>query len=95
MVSGLPVNDVLDPDRLPRPRFAYTALLRSMVARRGTALAFRKRDARHYFHHVRLGAKWWMFLILLEFMVTTAAGASQCIAAQLWALHPQRGGRKV
>eukprot|EP00972_Heterocapsa_arctica_P010140 1488852-Heterocapsa_arctica.AAC.1 len=57
VISDLPVNDILDPARLPRPRFAYTPRLRTLVTTPGTFVAVRKRDARHYFHHLRVGKR--------------------------------------
>ena len=36
VISDIPVNDILDPAMLPRPRFAYTPRLRTLVTKPGT-----------------------------------------------------------
>ena len=61
-ISDLPINALLDPRRLPRPVFAYTPRLRAMRTQKGTVLKVRKRDARHYFHQLRLGRRWHKYL---------------------------------
>ena len=61
-ISALPVNQLVDPKRVLRPRFGYPPLLRTLKAKRGCHLVVRKRDLRHYFHHLRLGRKWHKYL---------------------------------
>lgn len=59
MISGVvQTNALLDPRRLPRPRYAYPPRLRSTTARAGVRLRISKRDARHYFHRLRLSPQW-------------------------------------
>ena len=62
VISDLPVNDLIDPCMVCRPRFGYPPLLRTLVATKGRHLVVRKRDLEHYFHHLRLGRRWHKFL---------------------------------
>ena len=62
VISDLPVNDLIDPGKLPRPRFAYPPRLRVLRIPPGSVVTVRKRDARHYFHHLRVGRRWHKFL---------------------------------
>lgn len=59
-ISSLVMNDLLDGTKIPRPRFAYIPMLRSVrVGRRpGMVLRVTKRDARHYFHRLAVGPRW-------------------------------------
>ena len=61
-ISPMDLNELLDRRRLCRPRFAYVPLLRSCTAPREGRLLVSKRDARHFFHHLRSGKRWrkWM-----------------------------------
>ena len=61
-VSDLPVNELLDPQRLPRPTFAYVPRFRTLRVRPGWSIRVSKRDARHYFHRLRIGRRWRPFL---------------------------------
>ena len=61
-ISDLPVNQLLDPRRLPRPTFAYIPRLRSVRTCKGKVLRISKRDARHYFHRLRIGRRWRQWL---------------------------------
>ena len=61
-ISDLPINELLDPKRLPRPVFAYTPRLRALRTRKGATIKVRKRDARHYFHQLRIGRRWHKYL---------------------------------
>ena len=47
VISDLPVNDLFDPQLVPRPQFAYTPRLRTLVSSRGREIVVRRRDARH------------------------------------------------
>ena len=61
-ISDLPVNEVLDEDKLPRPVFAYIPRLRSLKTHKDRVLRISKRDARHYFHRLRIGRRWQRWL---------------------------------
>ena len=62
VITDPSVNQLIDPQKLPRPRFAYIPKLRvSWVPRTGKLLVT-KRDARHYFHSLRIGRKWHKWL---------------------------------
>ena len=52
------VNQLLDPDKLPRPRFAYIPKMRSLPVPTSGVLLVSKTDARHYFHRLRIGRRW-------------------------------------
>ena len=69
IISDLPVNQLVDPTKVLRPRFGYPPRLRSMLARPGTFLVVRKRHLRHYFHHLRLGRRWHKYLAHPPIMV--------------------------
>ena len=62
MISDLPVNQLIGPERVLRPRFGFPPRLRSMMAVRGRYLVVRKRDLRHYFHCLQIGRRWHKFL---------------------------------
>ena len=57
-ISDLPVNQILDETKLPRPVFAYIPRMRSLKSTPQKVLRVSKRDARHYFHKLRIGKKW-------------------------------------
>ena len=58
VISDLPVNQLLDPDALPRPTFAYPPRLRVVKTLPGTRVKLWKRDLRHYFHQLAIGKAW-------------------------------------
>ena len=63
MISAVvQTNALLDPRRLPRPRYAHVPRLRSGTVCKHVRLSVSKRDARHYFHRLRLGRGWRPFL---------------------------------
>ncbi|CAE8597891.1 unnamed protein product, partial [Polarella glacialis] len=62
VIADPEVNQLLDPVKLPRPRFAYVPRMRALTAPRGGKLLLSKRDARHYFHCLRIGKKWGRWL---------------------------------
>lgn len=62
-ISGVcPTNALLDEVLVPRPVFAYVPRLRGLQTRPGSRVVVSKRDARHYFHALRLGRKWEKFV---------------------------------
>jgi len=62
-ITPLSVNDLVDAAKLPRPRFGWVPALRTLTLMRPKArLLVSKRDARHYFHALRLGKKWHRWL---------------------------------
>ena len=62
VITDPSVNQLVDPDELPRPKFAYIPKLRVTYAPRGGVLVVSKRDARHYFHSLKIGRKWHRWL---------------------------------
>ena len=58
VITDPSVNQLLDPERLPRPRFAYIPKLRCLQVPASGVLVVSKRDARHYFHRLRIGRRW-------------------------------------
>eukprot|EP00435_Cladocopium_sp_Y103_P028744 s806_g7.t1 len=58
VITDPSVNQLIDPDKLPRPSFAYIPHMRTITVPRGGVVVVSKRDARHYFHRLRLGRKW-------------------------------------
>eukprot|EP00971_Amphidinium_carterae_P115155 2280884-Amphidinium_carterae.1 len=62
VISNLPVNQLVDPARVPRPVFAYPPRLRSVYVPLGAKVLLYKRDLRHYFHQLRIGRRWFKYL---------------------------------
>eukprot|EP00971_Amphidinium_carterae_P286189 5682629-Amphidinium_carterae.1 len=62
VISNLPVNQLLDDARVPRPRFAYPPRLRGLRTKPHTPVYLWKRDMRHYFHQLQIGRRWYKFL---------------------------------
>ena len=62
VITDPTVNQLLDPSRLPRPKFAYIPSLRSLTVPRGGVIRVTKRDARHYFHRLQIGRRWGKWL---------------------------------
>ena len=59
MISGcVGTNSLMNPALLPRPRYAYIPRMRACTISKFVRLRVSKRDARHYFHRLRLGIKW-------------------------------------
>ena len=55
------LNRLVDPRKLVAPRMPHLPQLGSVTTRAGTRLRVSKRDARHYFHVLRMGEKWKAF----------------------------------
>ena len=62
VITDPAVNQLINPDKLPRPRFAYIPKLRVTWVPRSGKLLVSKRDARHYFHSLQIGRKWLRWL---------------------------------
>lgn len=62
VITDPQVNQLLDKEQLPRPRFAYIPSLRSVTVPSGGKIVVSKRDARHYFHRLRIGRRWGKWL---------------------------------
>ena len=63
MISAVvQTNALLDPRRLPRPRYAHVPQLRVGTVSKHVRPRVSKRDARHYFHRLKLGAAWRPYL---------------------------------
>ena len=62
VITDPSVNQLLDPDALPRPKFAYIPSLRSVTVPKSGLVVVSKRDARHYFHRLQIGKKWQKWL---------------------------------
>ena len=52
------ISTLLNGDLLPRRQFAFIPRLRSISVERGKLVFTSKRDARQYFHMLRMGRKW-------------------------------------
>ena len=62
VITDPAVNQLIDPKKLPRPRFAYIPKLRVTWVPQTGKILVSKRDARHYFHSLKLGRKWQKWL---------------------------------
>lgn len=62
VITDPSVNQLLNEDSLPRPRFAYIPSLRSVTVPSSGVIKITKRDARHYFHRLRIGRRWGRWL---------------------------------
>ena len=62
MITDPAVNQLIDPAKLPRPRFAYIPKMRVVFVPKGGKIVVSKRDARHYFHSLKIGKKWQKWL---------------------------------
>ena len=62
VITDPSVNQLLDPDKLPRPKFAYIPSLRCLTVPPQGIVAVSKRDPRHYFHRLRIGKNWHRWL---------------------------------
>lgn len=58
VITDPSVNQLLDPEKMPRPRFAYIPTLRTVLVPKSGRILVSKRDARHYFHRLRIGRRW-------------------------------------
>eukprot|EP00435_Cladocopium_sp_Y103_P023381 s313_g5.t1 len=81
VITDPSVNQLLDPDLLPRPKFAYIPALRCLTVPRSGYIAVSKRDARHYFHRLRIGKKWQRWLCGPPVMLNSRAGPQQLYPA--------------
>ena len=55
-----PLNDMLNADLLPRPRFGLMSAIRATTTNKQRRLGVWKRDIRHYFHNLKVGRTWRM-----------------------------------
>ena len=62
VITDPSVNQLIDPLKLPRPRFAYIPKLRVVMVPKSGKILVSKRDARHYFHSLQVGKKWQKWL---------------------------------
>lgn len=62
VITDPSVNQLLNPEKLPRPKFAFIPSLRVLTVPRTGIITVSKRDARHYFHRLRIGKKWHRWL---------------------------------
>jgi len=60
--AAVPANQLIDSSKMPRPVFGYIPRLRALQTTPRKWLLKSKRDARHYFHRLKLGRKWAKFL---------------------------------
>ena len=58
VITDPSVNQLIDPDKLPRPRFAYIPKLRTVTVPAGGLVVVSKGDARHDFHRLKIGRLW-------------------------------------
>ena len=52
------VNSIVDGEKLDRPRMPYLPQLQALTVPEGVRVRVSKRDAKHYFHTLRAGARW-------------------------------------
>ena len=57
VITDPSVNQLIDPAKPPRPRFAYIPKLRSLTVPSTGVILVSKRDARHYFHCLRINRR--------------------------------------
>lgn len=58
-ISALcPLNAMVDSDKIWVPRFALMPSLRAMTLRESKRLRIYKKDARHFFHFLKIGKRW-------------------------------------
>ena len=62
VITDPAVNQLIDPSKLPRPRFAYIPKLRVTFVPSGGKILISKRDARRYFHSLKIGRRWQKWL---------------------------------
>ena len=79
VITDPSVNQLLDPDKLPRPKFAYIPKLRAVSVPSSGVIAVSKRDARHYFHRLRIGRRWQRWLYGPPIEMTKKSGGSSVI----------------
>ena len=91
VITDPSVNQLLDPDRLPRPRFAFVPSLRTVTVRNRGCVAVSKRDARHYFHRLRIGRRWEKWLCGPP--VDVADRSTRQADLPSWGLDHRRAGR--
>ena len=92
VITDPSVNQLLDPEKLPRPRFAYIPKLRCLHVPSNGVVVVSKRDARHYFHRLRIGRRWQKWLCGPSVMRGTGceavlmASSILCSADGVWAI---------
>ncbi|CAE7256040.1 unnamed protein product, partial [Symbiodinium sp. CCMP2456] len=74
VITDPSVNQLLDPVKLPRPRFAYIPKMRTVAVPAGGILVVSKRDARHYFHRLQIGRRWRRWLCGPPIQTTSSTG---------------------
>lgn len=58
-ISALcPLNALVNPAKLWKPRFAIMPMMRTLRITPGKSLRIYKKDARHFFHFLRIGHRW-------------------------------------
>ena len=77
VITDPSVNQPIDPERLPRPCFAYIPHMRCVTVPRDGVIAVSKRDARHYFHRLRLGKKWEKWLCGPPITLSASSGETK------------------
>ncbi|CAE7241436.1 lon, partial [Symbiodinium sp. CCMP2592] len=74
VITDPSVNQLLDPDKLPRPQFAFIPKMRSLTVPEGGVVVVSKRDARHYFHRLKIGRRWRRWLCGPPIQIGRGAG---------------------
>ena len=77
VITDPSVNQLLDPDKLPRPQFAFVQKMRSLTVPEGGVVVVSKRDARHYFHRLKIGRRWRRWLCSPPIQIGRGAGPEQ------------------
>lgn len=87
VITDPSVNQLLDPQKLPRPKFAYIPGMRCLSVPKSGLIAVSKRDARHYFHRLRIGKNWQRWLcgppVILEHGGVTRVRYPACQSAPM------------
>ena len=77
VITDPSVNQLIDPEKLPRPRFAYIPKMRCVTVPSDGVLMVSKRDARHYFHRLQIGKRWHRWLCGPPASVVVGRGRSR------------------
>ncbi len=77
VITDPSVNQLLDPEKLPRPKFAFIPSLRTLSIPKDGVIAVSKRDARHYFHRLRIGKNWQKWLCGPPVMSASSGGGTK------------------
>lgn len=93
VITDPQVDQLLDPDLLPRPKFAFIPSLRRVTVPRSGTVVVSKRDARHYFHRLRIGRRWGRWLCSPPVLLPARGGGTRKIHTYgVWAFGGMGSG---